>query len=68
MCAPKGTSFLYAKKEIQDQIDPLVISWGYDNDEPIDLLSGMGSNSKYLNIINGRGLKIHHHILQFQML
>lgn len=29
MMTPKGSSFLYVKKEIQDAIDPLVISWGY---------------------------------------
>tara|TARA_B110000263_G_scaffold209670_1_gene191833 strand:+ start:1813 stop:3003 length:1191 start_codon:yes stop_codon:yes gene_type:complete len=29
MCAPKGVSFLYANKDIQDSIDPLVISWGW---------------------------------------
>ena len=28
--APKGSSFLYVKKEFQHMIDPLVISWGYD--------------------------------------
>jgi len=55
MCAPKGTSFLYAKKEIQDSIDPLVISWGYDNDKPIDLLSDMSSYSKYLNYHQWQG-------------
>jgi isopenicillin-N epimerase len=30
MMAPKGSSFLYAKREHQSWIDPLVISWGYD--------------------------------------
>ena len=29
MCTPKGCSFLYVKKELQDLFDPLVISWGY---------------------------------------
>jgi Selenocysteine lyase len=32
MLAPKGSSFLYVKKEFQDDIDPLVVSWGYDNE------------------------------------
>jgi len=32
MLAPKGSSFLYVKKEFQNDIDPLVVSWGYDND------------------------------------
>lgn len=31
MLAPKGSSFLYVKKEFQDDLDPLVVSWGYDN-------------------------------------
>ncbi len=29
MMTPKGSSFLYVKKEKQAAIDPLVISWGY---------------------------------------
>ena len=33
MCSPKGTAFLYVKKELQNIIDPLVISWGYESDE-----------------------------------
>jgi len=55
MCAPKGTSFLYAKKEIQDFIDPLVISWGYDSDAPTDLLANMMSPSKYLSYHQWQG-------------
>ena len=30
MMTPKGSSFLYVKKEQQHKIDPLVISWGYN--------------------------------------
>lgn len=30
MMTPKGCSFMYVKKEYQKQVDPLVISWGYD--------------------------------------
>lgn len=29
MMTPKGCSFLYAKKELQAMLDPLIISWGY---------------------------------------
>ncbi len=29
MMAPKGCSFLYTKREHQDGLDPLVVSWGY---------------------------------------
>lgn len=34
MLAPKGNSFLYVKKGMQSQIDPLVISWGYEAEFP----------------------------------
>jgi isopenicillin-N epimerase len=34
MLAPKGTSFLYVKKEFQHLLDPLVVSWGYDSAAP----------------------------------
>lgn len=30
MMTPKGSSFLYVKKEYQPMVDPLVVSWGYD--------------------------------------
>ncbi|MEO6289564.1 MAG: aminotransferase class V-fold PLP-dependent enzyme [Ginsengibacter sp.] len=36
MCAPKGCSFLYVKKEWQNLFDPLLISWGYDSLKPSD--------------------------------
>lgn len=29
MMAPKGSSFLYVRKEWQPKLDPLVVSWGY---------------------------------------
>ena len=34
MMTPKGCSFLYAKKEIQNDFDPLIISWGYEAEVP----------------------------------
>ena len=30
MMTPKGSSFLYVRKELQHLIDPLIISWGYN--------------------------------------
>jgi isopenicillin-N epimerase len=41
MMTPKGCSFLYVRKELQKQVDPLVISWGYD--------SAMLSHSQFLD-------------------
>jgi len=34
MLTPKGSSFLYVKKELQNMLDPLVISWGYNSAKP----------------------------------
>jgi isopenicillin-N epimerase len=34
LCAPKGAAFLYARKDIQSKLDPLVISWGYESEKP----------------------------------
>jgi isopenicillin-N epimerase len=36
MMTPKGSSFLYVKKEFQDLFDPLLVSWGYDAMFPSD--------------------------------
>ncbi len=33
LLCPKGTSFLFVKKVIQNQIEPLIVSWGYENPE-----------------------------------
>ncbi|HET6658059.1 MAG TPA: aminotransferase class V-fold PLP-dependent enzyme [Gaiellaceae bacterium] len=32
LCAPTGAGFLWARPELQAEIDPLVISWGYRED------------------------------------
>ncbi|HXB44706.1 MAG TPA: aminotransferase class V-fold PLP-dependent enzyme [Puia sp.] len=34
MLTPKGSSFLYVRRELQSMCDPLVISWGYKSDKP----------------------------------
>jgi isopenicillin-N epimerase len=34
LCAPKGASFLYARRDVQDMLEPLVVSWGWEADEP----------------------------------
>ena len=49
MCSPKGVSFLYVKKDIQDMIDPLVVSWGYDSEFP--------SHSQFLDYHQWQGTR-----------
>ena len=47
MCSPKGVAFLYVKKQKQKQIEPLVISWGYESDNP--------SQSQFLDYLQWQG-------------
>ena len=49
MCAPKGCSFLYVKKEWQHLFDPLVISWGYESAAP--------SSSQFLDYHQTQGTR-----------
>lgn len=34
MMTPKGSTFLYIKRELQNQFDPLIVSWGYKSAMP----------------------------------
>ena len=40
LLSPKGCSFLYVRNELQEKIEPLIVSWGYETDRP--------SKSKFL--------------------
>lgn len=49
MLAPKGCSFLYVKKERQSDIDPLIVGWGYQSENP--------SNSRFLDYHQHQGTR-----------
>src|SRR5215207_9153073 len=34
LCSPKGAGFLYARREVQHLLDPLVVSWGWQARDP----------------------------------
>lgn len=57
MLAPKGCSFMYASKEVQNNFDPLIISWGYEAQYPSESqfqdyhqYQGTRDNSAFLTI------------------
>jgi isopenicillin-N epimerase len=49
LCAPKGSAFLYARPEVQSQLMPLVVSWGYESDAP--------SNSQFIDYLEWQGTR-----------
>ena len=49
MMTPKGCSFLYVKREFQNQFDPLAISWGYESAAP--------SHSRFLDYHQMQGTR-----------
>ena len=34
LCAPKGAGFLYARPKVQNLLEPLVVSWGWQSEKP----------------------------------
>ncbi len=51
MLAPKGTAFLYVRSEVQEIIEPLVVSWGYR------ATSETTTGSRFLDLLQWTGTK-----------
>ena len=51
MLAPKGAAFLYVRREIQNLINPLIVSWG--TDPTPDIATG----SRFIDILQWTGTK-----------
>ena len=51
LMAPKGAAFLYARRDLQAKLDPLVVSWGYAP-EP-----GYGSGNPFLDYHEWQGTR-----------
>ena len=49
MMTPKGSSFLYVRRELQRLFDPLIISWGFESDDP--------SHSQFLDYHQRQGTR-----------
>jgi isopenicillin-N epimerase len=49
--APKGAAFLYARRDMQAIVEPLVVSWGFGN--PAQL----GTGSRYIDILQWTGTR-----------
>jgi len=49
MMGPKGSSFLYVRRDMQHLFDPLIISWGYESAAP--------SHSKFLDYHQMQGTR-----------
>jgi isopenicillin-N epimerase len=51
MLAPKGAAFLHARREVQDLVQPLVVSWGYGNHPQFS------SGSRFIDLLQWTGTR-----------
>jgi isopenicillin-N epimerase len=75
LLSPKGAGFLYAAPPVQDLIEPLVVSWGYQTDPAkslgsrfLDLLTWAGTHdpAAYLSVPDAIQFQQEHHWQQVQ--
>jgi len=75
LLSPKGAGFLYAAPSVQDLIEPLVVSWGYQTDPAkssgsrfLDLLTWTGTHdlAAYLSVPAAIQFQQEHHWQQVQ--
>ncbi|MBC7233446.1 MAG: aminotransferase class V-fold PLP-dependent enzyme [Chloroflexi bacterium] len=67
LCAPKGSAFLFARREVQHLLEPLVVSWGWQSDTPgpsrfVDEQEWQGTRdiSAYLTVPNAIQFQAEH--------
>lgn len=51
MLAPKGAAFLYVRREVQEKIEPLVVSWGYRPSPE------MATGSRFVDVLQWTGTR-----------
>ena len=58
LCCPKGSSFLYVKKEKQDGIQPMLKSWGWGEEyEEFKSSVQLHSTSRFINVFQWQGTR-----------
>nr|MBC7243702.1 aminotransferase class V-fold PLP-dependent enzyme [Chloroflexota bacterium] len=67
LCAPKGSAFLFARREVQPLLEPLIVSWGWQSDTPgpsrfVDEQEWQGTRdiSAYLTVPNAIQFQTEH--------
>ena len=55
LCAPKGTGFLWVGKDVQDQLDPFIVGWGWnrENDTFLGNFENPGTHCSALPVAVG---------------
>ena len=58
LCCPKGVSFLYVKKELQKNIQPQVMSWGWGEEyDEFKSSTQHKTDSRFVNIFQWQGTR-----------